>query len=79
MDAASDIDWRLKIHPLLRAANIRQVAYVPDAGHTKLIEAYRSGDRVAIAEQVQRQFDDGAARLVARLADAGVFDDEPGP
>ena len=47
--------------------------------HTKLIEAYRSGDRVAIAEQVQRQFDDGAARLVARLADAGVFDDEPGP
>ena len=39
MDAASDIDWRLKIHALLRAANIRQVAYVPDAGHTPLIEA----------------------------------------
>ena len=39
MDSTTDLDWRLKIHPLLSAAGIRQVAYVPDAGHTALIEA----------------------------------------
>ena len=39
MDATPDLDWRLTIHPLFRAAGIRQVAYVPDAGHTALIEA----------------------------------------
>jgi sulfopyruvate decarboxylase alpha subunit len=39
MDSATVTDWREQIHPLLRAANIRQVAYVPDAGHTVLIEA----------------------------------------
>ena len=39
MDAMPDLDWRRTIHPLFRAAGIRQVAYVPDAGHTALIEA----------------------------------------
>ncbi|MFT4199472.1 GntR family transcriptional regulator [Gordonia sp. (in: high G+C Gram-positive bacteria)] len=42
--------------------------------HSKLIEGYRSGDRAAITEQVQRQFDDGAQRLTARLAEAGIWD-----
>jgi sulfopyruvate decarboxylase alpha subunit len=39
MDSTTDLDWRRQIHPLLSAAAIRQVAYVPDAGHTALIEA----------------------------------------
>ncbi len=32
-------DWWKFIYEALRAADIRQVAYVPDAGHTSLIEA----------------------------------------
>ena len=39
MDSAAALDWRRQIHPLLKAAGIAQVAYVPDAGHTPLIEA----------------------------------------
>lgn len=39
MDSAATPDWRLQIHPLLSAAAVRQVVYVPDAGHTALIEA----------------------------------------
>jgi sulfopyruvate decarboxylase alpha subunit len=35
----AEVDWRRQIHPILSAANVRQVAYVPDAGHTALIEA----------------------------------------
>jgi sulfopyruvate decarboxylase alpha subunit len=30
--------WAEEVHDVLRAAEIRQVAYVPDAGHTRLIE-----------------------------------------
>jgi sulfopyruvate decarboxylase alpha subunit len=39
MDSATALDWRRQIHPLLKEAGIAQVAYVPDAGHTALIEA----------------------------------------
>ena len=39
MEKPADTDWRLQIHPLLSAAGVRQVAYVPDAGHTALIQA----------------------------------------
>jgi len=31
-------DWPLKAHHLLAAAQMRQVGYVPDAGHKRLIE-----------------------------------------
>ena len=31
-------DWREEIFAALKAANIRQVGYVPDAGHARLIE-----------------------------------------
>ena len=33
-----DIDWPLAIHRELAAASVRQVAYVPDAGHARLIQ-----------------------------------------
>ena len=37
---ATDVvaDWRADIFEALKAADIRQVGYVPDAGHTRLIE-----------------------------------------
>ena len=39
MDAPSaSPDWRDQIFGALRAADIRQVGYVPDAGHARLIE-----------------------------------------
>ena len=31
------LDWPLEIHRALRAARVRQVSYVPDAGHSRLI------------------------------------------
>ena len=35
--ASSASDWPLDIHQALRAAAVRQVSYVPDAGHSRLI------------------------------------------
>jgi sulfopyruvate decarboxylase alpha subunit len=40
MDAASD--WPAAIHRALGELGVRQVAYVPDAGHARLIELCRS-------------------------------------
>ncbi len=45
--------------------------------HTRLIKAYRAGDRAAVAAQVRRQFDDGAARLADRLTRSGIWDPAP--
>ena len=40
--AAADMpDWRDEIFAALKAAEIRQVGYVPDAGHARLIELCR--------------------------------------
>jgi sulfopyruvate decarboxylase alpha subunit len=38
MSAAPVIDWPAGIHEALKAAQVRQVAYVPDAGHARLIK-----------------------------------------
>jgi sulfopyruvate decarboxylase alpha subunit len=46
---AASIDWPLEVHRVLAAAKLRQVGYVPDAGHKRLIELCR---------------DDGAMRAV---------------
>ncbi len=35
-------DWRDEIFAALKAANIRQVGYVPDAGHARLIDLCRA-------------------------------------
>ena len=37
-----DADWRDDIFAVLKAADIRQVGYVPDAGHSRLIERCRA-------------------------------------
>lgn len=46
--------------------------------HTKLIAAYRSGDRDQVIEQTRRQFSDGATRLIDHLERTGIWDDPPG-
>lgn len=46
--------------------------------HARLIEAYRTGDHDEVVVQTQRQFDDGAARLVRHLETTGIWDDPPG-
>jgi sulfopyruvate decarboxylase alpha subunit len=43
----SEGDWRDGIFAALKAADIRQVGYVPDAGHTRLIELCRSDPEIA--------------------------------
>ncbi len=37
-------EWQDDIHAILTAQNVRQVAYVPDAGHARLIERCREDD-----------------------------------
>jgi sulfopyruvate decarboxylase alpha subunit len=37
-DTTAPVDWRDEIFAALKAADIRQVGYVPDAGHSRLIE-----------------------------------------
>ena len=39
---AGAIDWPLEVHRILAAAKLRQVGYVPDAGHKRLIELCRA-------------------------------------
>jgi sulfopyruvate decarboxylase alpha subunit len=43
---SSEPDWRDEIYAALKAAEIRQVGYVPDAGHTRLIELCRADPQI---------------------------------
>jgi sulfopyruvate decarboxylase alpha subunit len=40
--AATHLSWPDQIHRVLREQNIRQIAYVPDSGHKRLIELVRA-------------------------------------
>lgn len=42
MSSSTGADWREDIFAALKAADIRQVGYVPDAGHSRLIEMCRA-------------------------------------
>jgi sulfopyruvate decarboxylase alpha subunit len=44
--AAEKPDWRDEIFGALKAAEIRQVGYVPDAGHARLIELCRADPEI---------------------------------
>lgn len=37
-DDVVELDWPREIYDVLKAAGVRQVSYVPDAGHARLIE-----------------------------------------
>ncbi len=41
LTATDPLDWRDEIFAVLKRAEIRQVGYVPDAGHARLIELCR--------------------------------------
>ena len=41
-----DVDWRDDIFAALKAADIRQVGYVPDAGHSRLIERCQADPKI---------------------------------
>jgi sulfopyruvate decarboxylase alpha subunit len=43
---STEQDWRDEIFAALKAAEIRQVGYVPDAGHTRLIELCRADPEI---------------------------------
>lgn len=38
MNVSAPIDWPADIHDVLKAFDVRQIAYVPDSGHKRLIE-----------------------------------------
>ena len=38
MKKTAEFAWPDEVHALLKAAGIRQIAIVPDAGHARLIE-----------------------------------------
>lgn len=40
------MDWPEKVYEVLLAQEVAQVGYVPDAGHTRLIELCRRGENV---------------------------------
>jgi len=44
--ATEGSDWRDEIFAVLKAAEIRQVGYVPDAGHARLIELCRDDPEI---------------------------------
>jgi len=46
MNAAAEIDWPARLYGALKRANIRQVGYVPDAGHARLIERCRADPEI---------------------------------
>src|SRR5271165_1244244 len=39
-------DWTDRVFEALKEAGVRQAAYVPDAGHSKLIELFRADPRM---------------------------------
>ena len=45
-EPAQAADWRDAIFAALRAADIRQVGYVPDAGHSRLIELCQADPQI---------------------------------
>ncbi len=47
MSGTTTGDWREAIFAALKAAEIRQVGYVPDAGHARLIELCRADPAIA--------------------------------
>ncbi|HVZ49379.1 MAG TPA: thiamine pyrophosphate-binding protein [Gemmatimonadaceae bacterium] len=63
MDAGAgvigSVDWPARIHQVFRRASVRQVAYVPDAGHARLIELCRADD--AIRDVVLTTEEEGVA------------------
>jgi sulfopyruvate decarboxylase alpha subunit len=44
--SSEEADWRDDIFAALKAADIRQVGYVPDAGHSRLIERCRADPHI---------------------------------
>jgi sulfopyruvate decarboxylase alpha subunit len=40
MDGRSEPTWPTEVYRVLKAAGVRQMAYVPDAGHTALIDLF---------------------------------------
>lgn len=46
-EPVSEVDWRDGIFAALKAGNIRQVGYVPDAGHARLIDMCRTDAEIA--------------------------------
>ena len=48
---AAATDWPAAIHRALKSQRVRQVSYVPDAGHKRLIELCHADKSMAVPPQ----------------------------
>ncbi|SDR56850.1 sulfopyruvate decarboxylase, alpha subunit [Rhizobiales bacterium GAS113] len=46
-DAAAAPSWPLSVYQVLKRADVRQMSFVPDAGHTRLIELFCADPEIA--------------------------------
>lgn len=46
--AARELDWPAGLHRALKSHGVRQVSYVPDAGHKRLIELCHADDEMTV-------------------------------
>src|SRR5438477_13167790 len=60
-------DWPSELYRILKAADVRQMSYVPDAGHSQLIRLF-SADRVATTHVLTKE-----EESVAMAAGAGLI------
>ena len=68
-DVAPPLDWPAEIFSVMRAADVRQVAYVPDAGHGRLIDLCHAENAMTVS--VLTTEEEGVA-LMAGAVDTGV-------
>ncbi|MBS7701543.1 MULTISPECIES: thiamine pyrophosphate-binding protein [unclassified Chelatococcus] len=45
-DASTELDWPFQIYRALKDADVRQVSYVPDAGHSRLIRLAHENPKI---------------------------------
>jgi sulfopyruvate decarboxylase TPP-binding subunit len=64
-------DWPDRLFASLKRAGVRQVGYVPDAGHSRLIERYGADE--AIRDVVLTTEEEGVALAAGRSRAAAAF------
>ena len=63
-------DWRDRVFAALKAADIRQVGYVPDAGHSRLIELVEADPAIRAVSLTTEEEDRARRRRLARRGSA---------
>src|ERR1700721_1390428 len=65
------LDWRDQIFAALKSADIRQIGYVPDAGHARLIELVHADPHIRAVSLTTEE--EGIAHAALELMDVLVY------